>query len=82
MAEAAPYPSPILLTAVLGTQTVAALVVVLGLFVAQIPWIHVGVVRAYALVRTLVLDEAKLLVYRRLEPAGYGAQSEQAGQTR
>jgi H+-transporting ATPase len=65
-----PYPSPILLGAVLGTQTVAALIVGFGLFVAKIPWIDVGLVWAYALVWMLVEDEAKMLVYRHLGKAG------------
>jgi H+-transporting ATPase len=65
-----PYPSPILLGAVLGTQTVAALIVGFGLFVAKIPWIDVGLVWAYALAWMLVEDEAKMLVYRHLGEGG------------
>jgi H+-transporting ATPase len=61
-----PYPAPILLTAVLATQSVAALIVGLGLFVAKIPWVDIGFVWAYALVWVLIEDEAKMLVYRRL----------------
>ena len=65
-----PYPSPILLAAVLSTQTVAALIVGFGLFVAKIPWIDVGLVWAYALAWMLVEDEAKMLVYRHLDLGG------------
>ena len=65
-----PYPSPILLTAVLATQTVAALIVGFGLFVAKIPWLDVGLVWAYALAWMLVEDEAKMLVYRHLGEDG------------
>ncbi len=73
-----PYPAPILLIAILGTQTVAAMIVGFGLFVAQIPWIYVGLVWVYALVWILVEDEAKLLVYRYLEPGGLWGQRAQA----
>jgi H+-transporting ATPase len=73
-----PYPSKILLTAVLGTQTVAAMIVGFGLFVAKIPWVDVGLVWAYALAWMLVEDEAKMLVYRHMEPAGSAAQRSQA----
>jgi H+-transporting ATPase len=81
-----PYPAALLLLAVLGTQTVAALIVGFGVFVAKIPWFYVGVVWAYALAWMLVEDEAKILVYRYLEPevsdrlhdqtAAYGAKAE------
>ena len=63
-----PYPSVILLGAVLGTQAVAAMIVGFGWFVAPIPWLYVGGVWGYALLWMLVEDEAKLLVYRWLEP--------------
>jgi H+-transporting ATPase len=70
-----PYPSFILLAAVLGTQAVAASIVGFGLFVAKIPWLYVGGVWVYALVWILVEDEAKVRVYRYLaageSEAGY-----------
>jgi H+-transporting ATPase len=77
-----PYPSWILLTAVVSTQTVAALIVGLGLFVAKVPWVDVGLVWAYALAWMLVEDEAKLLVYRHMEPGAtepQGAQQTNVG---
>jgi len=63
-----PYPSAILLVAVLSTQSVAAMIVGFGWFVAPIPWLYVGGVWIYALLWMLVEDEAKLRVYRWLEP--------------
>jgi H+-transporting ATPase len=65
-----PYPSAILFLAVLGTQTVAALIVGFGLFVAKIPWVYVGLVWIYALVWMVLEDEAKILVYRHLGSRG------------
>ncbi|HYW75641.1 MAG TPA: plasma-membrane proton-efflux P-type ATPase [Gammaproteobacteria bacterium] len=62
-----PYPAPVLLGAVLGTQVVAAVIVGFGLFVDRIPWLYVGVVWAYALGWILLEDEAKIIVYRYLE---------------
>jgi H+-transporting ATPase len=62
----APYPSPLLLAAVLGTQTLAALVVEFGWFVSAIPWAPVALVWGYALAWIFIEDAAKLLAYRRL----------------
>ena len=62
-----PYPSAILLLAVLGTQSVAAMIVGFGWFVAPIPRLYVGRVWVYALLRMLMEDEAKLRVCRWLE---------------
>jgi H+-transporting ATPase len=65
-----PYPALVLFLAIVGTQTLAALIVGLGLFVARVPWIYIGAVWIYCLVWMLIEDEAKLLVYRFLESAG------------
>ena len=62
-----PLPSALLFSAILGTQTVAALIVGFGIFVARTPWLDVGLVWAYCLAWMLVEDEAKMLVYRFLE---------------
>jgi H+-transporting ATPase len=63
-----PFPSPILLAAVLMTQAVAAMIVGFGLmFVTKIPWIDVGFVWAYALAWIFIEDEMKLVVYRYLD---------------
>ncbi len=64
-----PYPAPVLLIAILGTQLLAAMIVGFGLFVTPIPWIYVGYVWAYCLVWMFILDTVKLNVYRHL---GFG----------
>ena len=62
-----PYPAPILLVAILGTQAIAALIVGFGWLVAPIAWKYVGFVWVYCLVWVFIEDWAKLHVYRHLE---------------
>ena len=62
-----PYPAPVLLVAILGTQTIAALIVGFGWLVAPVPWAYVGFVWVYCLVWVVIEDWAKLHVYRHLE---------------
>ena len=62
-----PRPAPILLVAVLATQSVAAMIVGFGWFVAKIPWTDVGFVWAYALAWIFVEDEMKLCANRLLQ---------------
>ncbi|NOY13791.1 MAG: plasma-membrane proton-efflux P-type ATPase [Deltaproteobacteria bacterium] len=57
-------PAPILWMAVLGTQAVATLIAVYGLFMTPIGWGWALFVWAYALVWFLVSDRVKLLAYR------------------
>jgi len=57
-------PAPILVAAVLGTQLVATLIVVYGLFVAPIGWALALIVWAYALGWFLITDALKVLFYR------------------
>ncbi len=61
-----PGPSPILLSAVLGTQLLATLIAVYGLLVAPIGWQLAGLVWAYSLVWFVVEDRTKLLTLRML----------------
>ncbi|MBU0516534.1 MAG: plasma-membrane proton-efflux P-type ATPase [Proteobacteria bacterium] len=65
-----PFPAPVLVLAVLGTQTAAALIVGFGLIVAAIPWSLVGLVWAYCLAWVLIEDWAKIQVLRHLELRG------------
>jgi H+-transporting ATPase len=65
-----PYPAPILLTAILCTQVVAAMIVGFGILVTAIPWKYVGFVWAYCLVWIFIEDWAKLHVYHHLELSG------------
>ncbi|HVB55287.1 MAG TPA: plasma-membrane proton-efflux P-type ATPase [Candidatus Acidoferrales bacterium] len=57
-------PARILWIAVLGTQTIATLIAVYGLFMTPLGWRWAGFVWAYALVWFLVNDRVKLLAYR------------------
>ncbi|MGA7884599.1 MAG: HAD-IC family P-type ATPase, partial [Acidobacteriaceae bacterium] len=61
-------PARILWMAVLGTQAIATLIAVYGLFMAPLGWKLAGLVWAYALVWALVTDRVKLLGYRILDP--------------
>jgi H+-transporting ATPase len=63
-------PARILLGAVVGTQIVATLIAVYGLFMTPLGWGWAGVVWGYALVWFLLNDRVKLLAYRLLEPPG------------
>jgi H+-transporting ATPase len=60
-------PSKILLAAVLGTQMLATLIVVYGVFMPAIGWGWAATVWAYAAVWLFIADGAKLLTYRVLE---------------
>jgi len=57
-------PARILLIAVGGTQLVATLIAVYGLFMAPLGWAWAGIVWGYALAWFLVNDRVKLLGYR------------------
>jgi H+-transporting ATPase len=61
-------PAPILWLAVLGTQIVATLIAVFGLFMTPISWGWAAFVWGYALVWFLVNDRVKLLAYRVFDP--------------
>ncbi len=61
-------PARILWTAVLGTQIVATLIAVYGLFMTPLGWRWAGFVWAYALAWFLVNDRVKLLAYRIFDP--------------
>ena len=62
-------PARILLLAVLGTQTLATLIAVYGLFMTPLGWGSALFVWGYALAWFLVNDRVKLLAYRFFEPA-------------
>lgn len=65
-----PYPAPILLVAILGTQILAAAIVGFGIFVTPIPWLYVGYVWAYCLIWIFIEDLVKLDVYKHLSMGG------------
>jgi H+-transporting ATPase len=61
-------PARVLWMAVLGTQAVATLIAVYGLFMTPLGWGWAGFVWAYAILWALVNDRVKLLAYRILDP--------------
>jgi H+-transporting ATPase len=62
-------PAKALWIAVLGTQIVATLIAVYGLFMTPLGWKLAGFVWAYAIVWALCTDRIKLLAYRILDPS-------------
>jgi H+-transporting ATPase len=60
-------PANILLIAVFGTQTIATLIAVYGLFMTPLGWKWAGFVWIYALAWFLVNDQLKLLTYKILD---------------
>ncbi|MFI5783308.1 plasma-membrane proton-efflux P-type ATPase [Nocardia sp. NPDC051570] len=63
-------PARILLLAVLGTQTIATLIAVYGLFMTPLGWGWAGFVWGYAIIWALASDRIKILAYRILDPTG------------
>jgi len=61
-------PALILWVAVLGTQIIATLIAVYGLFMTPLGWGWAGFVWGYALVWFLLNDRLKLLAYRIFDP--------------
>ncbi len=61
-------PARILLVAVLGTQALATLIAVYGIFMRPLGWEGAGLVWGYALVWFLLSDRIKLFAYSLLDP--------------
>jgi H+-transporting ATPase len=61
-------PARALWIAVLGTQTIATLIAVYGLFMTPLGWAWAGFVWGYALIWFLINDRIKLLAYRIFDP--------------
>ena len=61
-------PARILWAAVLGTQAIATLIAVYGLFMTPLGWRWAGFVWAYAIAWFLINDRVKLLAYRIFDP--------------
>ena len=62
-----PHPARILWIAVVGTQAIATLIAVYGLFMTPLGWRWATFVWAYAITWALINDRAKLLAYRILD---------------
>src|ERR1700692_4461545 len=75
-------PARILLFAVLGTQTVATLIAVYGLFMTPLGWGWALFVWGYALVWFLVNDRVKLLAYWVLDRARAEPKPEAKGEAK
>ncbi|MCB2154482.1 plasma-membrane proton-efflux P-type ATPase [bacterium] len=75
-------PAKILLTAVLGTQILATLIAVYGLFMTPLGWGWALFVWGYAIAWFLVSDRIKLLAYRLLEHSPKQASTEPRKTTR
>ena len=73
-------PAKILWGAVLGTQTVATLIAVFGIFMAPISWKWAAFVWIYALAWALVNDRVKLVAYWILDRTEAGATPEARAQ--
>jgi H+-transporting ATPase len=69
-------PARVLWLAVLGTQIVATLIAVYGLFMTPLGWGWAAFVWGYALLWFLVNDRIKLLAYRIFDPVKANAQTE------
>jgi H+-transporting ATPase len=63
-----------LLAAVVGTQLVATLIAVYGLFMHSLGWGYAGLVWGYTLGMFLIQDRVKLLAYRILERSPLGVE--------
>ncbi len=72
-------PARILLMAVFGTQALATLIAVYGLFVTPLGWGWALFVWGYAVAWFLVTDPIKLLAYRILDPVKIGPAKTRAG---
>jgi H+-transporting ATPase len=68
-------PARILMLAVFGTQAIATLIAVYGLFMTPLGWGWAAFVWAYALLWFLVNDRVKLLAYRIFDSAGAESKS-------
>ena len=66
-------PARVLVLAVLGTQALATLIAVYGVFMTPIGWRYAALVWGYALAWFLLTDRIKLVAYRLLDPVMSGA---------
>ena len=73
-------PARILWGAVLGTQIVATLIAVYGLFMTPLGWKWAGFVWGYALLWFVVNDRVKLLAYRIFDPVKAGTKTGSKGE--
>jgi H+-transporting ATPase len=75
-------PARTLWIAVLGTQAIATLIAVYGLFMTPLGWRWAGFVWAYAIACALATDRVKLLAYKILDPVKAGSKPEATAATK
>ena len=75
-------PAKVLWIAVLGTQTIATLIAVYGLFMAPLGWNWAAFVWGYAIVWALINDRIKLLAYKIFDPIKVEATHEAKAESR
>jgi len=61
-----PFPAPMLLGAILGTQVIAAMIAGFGILITPIPWSYIGLIWVYCLIWVIIEDQSKLAMYRHL----------------
>jgi H+-transporting ATPase len=61
-----PFPAPVLLGAILGTQAIAAMIAGFGILITPIQWPYIGMIWVYCLIWAFIEDQSKLAVYRHL----------------
>jgi H+-transporting ATPase len=71
-------PAKVLWMAVLGTQIIATLIAVYGVFMTPLGWKWAGFVWGYALLWALINDRLKLLAYRIFDPTNASSISKDA----
>jgi H+-transporting ATPase len=71
-------PAKVLLMAVLGTQCVATLIAVYGVFMTPLGWNYAGIVWGYAIVWALFTDRIKILAYHFLDPSALPREAKKA----
>jgi H+-transporting ATPase len=73
-------PAKILWMAVLGTQAIATLIAVYGLFMTPLGWKWAGFVWGYAIAWALINDRIKLLAYKIFDPVKAAPKAETKGE--
>lgn len=64
-----PYPAPLLLAAIIGTQALAVSIVGFGFFLTPVAWKYIAFLIGYTIGWLFILDGVKLLIYKRLNKA-------------
>jgi H+-transporting ATPase len=77
-----PHPARILLVAVIGTQILATIIAATGLLMRPLRWQMILLAWGYALAWILLLDQIKLVAYRRLRAATHPTATAPVGEGR